>query len=240
MPLATDFLALLPLADWLALAWFFACWLGYVQFARRRAQIDGSLLAASDAFRHRWMYQTAVRENRVFDGVVLQNLSSSPAFFASTTIFIIGGLIAALGTSDKASDLVRELPFAARTTALVFELKLLLLTSIFVSAFFRFTWAMRQYGFVALVIAAAGDRETYLADEPSRQRFADRAGRIVALAAETFNNGLRAIYLSFAAVLWFVSPLAFALGSATVIWVLYQREFHSDIRTLLKDAAQAR
>jgi uncharacterized membrane protein len=34
--------------------------------------------------------------------------------------------------------------------------------------------------------------------------------------------------------------MAFALGSATVIWVLYQREFHSDIRALLKDAAQAR
>ncbi len=240
MSLTADFLAFLPLADWLALAWFFACWLGYVQFARRRAQVHGSLLAASDAFRHRWMYQTAVRENRVFDGVVLQNLSSSPAFFASTTIFIIGGLIAALGTSDKASDLVRDLPFAVRTTALVFELKLLLLTGIFVSAFFRFTWSMRQYGFVALVIASASDREVYLADDPRRQQFADRAGRIVALAADTFNNGLRAIYLSFAAVLWFVSPLAFALGSATVIWVLYQREFHSDIRALLKDAAQAR
>ena len=88
-------------------------------------------------------------------------------------------------------------------------------------------------------VAAAGERETYLSDDARRRHFADRAGRIVALAAETFNNGLRAIYLSFAAVLWFVSPLAFALGSATVIWVLYQREFHSDIRSLLKDAAQA-
>ncbi|MDP4300952.1 DUF599 domain-containing protein [Leptothrix discophora] len=236
----TDLLTFLPLADWLALIWFFCCWIGYVLFARRRAGIDGSLLAASNAFRHRWMYQTAVRENRVFDGVVLQNLSSSPAFFASTTIFIIGGLIAAMGTSDKASDLVRDLPFAARTTALVFELKLLLLTGIFVSAFFRFTWAMRQYGFVALVIASAAERETYQADDEMRRSFAHHAGRIVALAADTFNNGLRAIYMSFAAVLWFISPAAFALGSAGVIWVLYQREFHSDIRALLKEAAASR
>jgi uncharacterized membrane protein len=238
-PTLTAVLDVLPLADWLALGWFFVCWIGYLQFARRRALIDGSLLAASDAFRHRWMYQTAVRENRVFDGVVLQNLSSAPAFFASTTIFIIGGLIAALGTSDKASDLVRDLPFAARTSALVFELKLLLLTGIFVSAFFRFTWAMRQYGFVALVIAAAQEREAYQADEALRRGFSERAGRIVALAAETFNNGLRSIYMSFAAVLWFVSPVVFALGSAAVVWVLYQREFHSDIRALLKAAAQA-
>jgi uncharacterized membrane protein len=240
MPGLNDLLTFLPLADWLALLWFFGCWIGYVLFARRRAEIDGSLLAASNAFRHRWMYQTAARENRVFDGVVLQNLSSSPAFFASTTIFIIGGLIAALGTSDKASDLVRELPFAARTTALVFELKLLLLTGIFVSAFFRFTWSMRQYGFVALVIASAADRETYEADDAMRRNFAHHAGRIVALAAETFNNGLRAIYMSFAAVLWFVSPAVFALGSAGVIWVLYQREFHSDIRALLKEASDSR
>ena len=37
------------------------------------------------------MLQTTWRENRVVDGVVVQNLSTSPSFFASTTILIIGG-----------------------------------------------------------------------------------------------------------------------------------------------------
>ena len=67
--------------------------------------------------------------------------------------------------------------------------------------------------------------------------FADRAGRIMGMAAETFNDGLRAIYLSFAAVLWFVSPLALVLGTGGVVWVLYQREFRSEILAVLGDGA---
>jgi uncharacterized membrane protein len=65
------------------------------------------------------MLQATYREVRVLDGVVIQNLASSPAFFASTTIFIIGGLLAVLGTTSKASELARELPFTAHTTVLL-------------------------------------------------------------------------------------------------------------------------
>jgi uncharacterized membrane protein len=55
------------------------------------------------------------------------------------------------------------------------------------------------------------------------------------LAAETFNDGLRAIYFSFAALLWFLSPLALVLGTASVIWVLFRREFHSEILAVLAE-----
>ena len=37
--------------------------------------------------------------------------------------------------------------------------------------------------------------------EAWRQGFADRAGRVVGLAAETFNDGLRAYYFAFAAIM---------------------------------------
>ena len=136
------------------------------------------MLAATNRVRRQWMLQTTYREVRVVDGVVIQNLSTSPSFFASTTILIIGGLLAVLGTADKASELVRELPFAARTSALVFDLKLLLLLAIFVYAFFRFTWSMRQYTFGALLVAAAPEAQALRASEGlSREAFADKAGR---------------------------------------------------------------
>ena len=54
------------------------------------------------------------------------------------------------------------------------------------------------------------------------------------LAAETFNDGLRAYYLSFAAVAWFISPWAFIAATATVLWVLYRREFHSEVLVALR------
>lgn len=233
MDKSLSLLSVLPLADWAALAVFFSAWLAYATFARRRARVEGSLLAATNAERRRWMLQATYRENRVVDGVVVQNLSSSPSFFASTTILIIGGLLAVLGTTEKATELVREIPFAARTSVLVFDLKLVLLTAIFVYAFFRFTWSLRQYTFGALLVAAAPDAQQFADRGLSREAFAERAGRVMGLAAETFNDGLRAYYMSFAATAWFVSPWAFMVATAGVIWILYQREFRSEVLEVL-------
>ncbi len=225
----------LPWIDWAALAFFFAAWVGYAAFAHRRAAVRPSLLALTNRERQRWMLQTTVRENRVFDGVVVQNLSASPSFFASTTILIIGGLLAALSSTEQVSELVREIPFAARSSMLVFDLKLVLLLVIFIYAFFRFTWSLRQYTFGALLVAAAPDREQFT-EAAQRDAFARRAGRVMGLAAESFNDGLRAYYLSFAAAAWFFSPWALIGATLGVVFVLYRREFHSDVLAVLNEA----
>jgi len=229
-------LALLPLIDWIALIVFFGGWSGYAGFARKQAQQHhSSILAATNRIRRQWMLQVTHREVRVIDGVVVQNLSTSPSFFASTTILIIGGLLASLGASERATELVREIPFAVRTSVLVFDLKLMLLLVIFVYAFFRFTWSLRQYTFGALLVASAPEAKAFDADpQLSREAFADRAGRVVGMAAETFNDGLRAYYMAFAAIGWFFSPLIFMVATAGVIYVLYQREFRSDVLAVLR------
>lgn len=237
MDMMLEALALLPWVDWAALVLFFAGWAGYAHFARVRAETRPSVLAASNAVRRQWMLQTTYREVRMIDGTVIQNLSTSPSFFASTTILIIGSLLAVLGASDRASELVRDIPFAARTSTVIFDLKMLLLLGIFVHAFFRFTWSMRQYTFGALLIAAAPEAKQYAErgaeGERERELFAERAGRVVGLAAETFNDGLRAYYLSFAALAWLFSPWAMLVAMVGVITILYQREFRSDVLELL-------
>ena len=234
MDAALKIITLLPWTDWLALSWFFAAWVAYALFARHRGQTEMTVLGVTNQLRRQWMLQTTHRDVRVIDGIVIQSLSSSPSFFASTTILIIGGLLAVLGTSEKATELVAEIPFAARTSVLVFDLKVLVLTGVFVFAFFRFTWSLRQYTFGALMIASAPDHKVFERGEASREEFANRAGRVVGLAAETFNDGLRAYYMSFAVVGWFFSPLWFALGTAAVISVLFQREFRSEVLDVLK------
>jgi uncharacterized membrane protein len=228
--------AVLPWWDWAALVWFFVAWIGYAAFAKRRATVQPSLLAASNRVRRQWMLQATRREVRVVDGVVVQNLSTSPSFFASTTILIVGGLLAVLGSSEHASSLVAELPFAARTSSLVLDFKLVLLAGVFVYAFFRFTWSLRQYSFGALLLASAPEHDEFARlGEAARERFADRAGGVVGLAAETFNDGLRAYYFAFAAAAWLFSPAAFAVGTAGVVWVLYQREFQSAALALMRE-----
>lgn len=224
----------LPLPDLLALALFFCAWLGYAHWARRLSARRPSILAITNRWRRAWMLQTTQRDNRIVDAAIVQTLSASPAFFASTSILIIGGLLAALASTDKVSGLVREIPFAARTSLLVFDLKLSLLTAIFVFAFFRFTWSIRQYSFGAILVGAAPEAAQFAAPA-QRQAFADHAGRLMGMAAETFNDGLRAYYLSFAAVAWFFSPYAFMAATAFVILVLYRREFHSDVLGALRE-----
>lgn len=224
---------LLPVLDWLALATFLAGWAGYALFAKRRALTRPSILGSSNRWRRRWMLQSTHREVRVLDGVVVQHMSSSASFFASTTILIIGGLLAVLGTTEKASDLVRELPFAARTSLLVFDLKVAVLAAVFVYAFFRFTWSIRLYSMGALLVASAPERDA-ITDEAERQAFADRAGRLMGMAAESFNDGLRAYYLSFAAVSWFFTPWAMLVATVGVLFVLYRREFRSEVVLVLE------
>ena len=172
---ALTVIRLLPWFDWVALLAFFSGWVGYAWFARQRANQRPSLLASTNRVRREWMLQVTHREVRVIDGVVLQNLSTSPSFFASTTILIVGGLLAVLG-SNSASDLVREIPFAVRTSGLLFDTKVALMLAIFVYAFFRFTWSMRQYTFGALMVGAAPDASQFLDPQLSRDAFADRAG----------------------------------------------------------------
>ena len=228
-------ISLLPWADWLALFSFFGMWIGYAWVAKVRGLRDQSLIATTNMYRQKWMLQTTARDPRMLDGLITQNLSQTPAFFSSTSIIIMGGLFALLGTTDKAAELVREIPFAQPTPILVFEFKILVLVGIFVYAFFRFSWSMRQYTFVALVIGAMPPPEEFSSQLHDREQFAVRAGNLVSAAAETFNDGLRAYYFSFAAMAWFFSPLALVLGTALVVVILYGREFRSDVLQVLRD-----
>jgi hypothetical protein len=61
----------LTLWDWLAVVAFFVAWIGYARFARRRAAVQPTLLAASNQVRRQWMLQATRREVRVVDGVVV-------------------------------------------------------------------------------------------------------------------------------------------------------------------------
>jgi len=228
-------LTLLPWLDWLAVLGFFGSWIGYAWFSSHGGAGRSSILATTNRYRRLWMLQTTARDPRMLDGLITQSLASMPSFFSSTTIIIIGGLFALLGSTQQATELVREIPFAVRTSLLVFDLKVLLLLGCFVYAFFRFTWSMRQNTFVALVIGSMPPADDFEKGMHDREVYATRAGKLLGLAAETFNDGLRAYYFAFALLAWFFSPLALMGATAFVVVILYGREYHSDVLDVLHD-----
>jgi len=224
----------LPWQDWLSLGLFLFGWIGYAAFANWRSRVERTLLASTNHYRKLWMLQVTYRDQRIVDAAITQNLAASPSFWASTTILVLGGLLAVLGTSERATEFVQDLPFAARTSMLVFDLKIMVLVAVFVYAFFRFTWSMRVYSFGVILVGAAPSADTFDSGGADRTEFASRAGRLMAMAAESFADGLRAYYMSFAVFGWFVSPVVFALMTLALLLVLYRREFRSDVLDVLK------
>lgn len=209
------------------MTWFLLSWLAYALLSERRALTSRNIIAAVNAHRLLWMQRLVERDNRIADTALVGNLMRSVSFFASTTMLILGGLVAAIGSVDRSYTLVRDLPFTVGTTKEIYELKVLLLGAIFVMAFFKFTWALRQFNYMCIVIGGAPEREC---EAPVKAAFVAQAVRVNELAARSFNGGLQAYYFGLATLCWFVHPYAFAVATAAVIAVLYRRDFRS--RTL--------
>ena len=225
----TDFTIL----DGIALIWFLACWAGFGRFSKRQAASDVGLIPALRAFRVRWMERLCKREQHQADATLLGNLLRGALFFASTTVFILGGLVALLGTAPRITEVVRQLPFSPPFSVWVWEAKVLILIYVFIYAFFKFSWSAWQYNALSIVVGASPDPR-----EPPEftQRYIEAASGLAALAGESFNRAIRAYYFSMAAVTWFLHPLAMILTTTWVTYVLYRREFSSATLTALKAA----
>lgn len=215
----------IPLSDIVSLVWFVAVWVGYTWYADRHARRTHSLRAVMHAYRQVWMQQMLLRDNRMTDVNILNNLLQGVVFFASTTLLILAGLVTILGYSDRAIEIVRALPYAARTTLVQWELRLLVLSVIFVYAFFKFTWSLRQFNYCSVLIGAA--------PQGPDDAYARRAAEVSTNASKDFNQGLRAYYFSLAALAWFVSPWLFMAATTLVVAVLYAREYRSNALRML-------
>jgi uncharacterized membrane protein len=178
-------------------------------------------------FRERWFQQTLTRENRIVDSALVSNLLHSATFFSSTTILVLGGLLALFGAVEKSVEVFENLPFAQRTSQQLLEAKIVLLILLFIYALVKFTWSVRQFNFVTILV---GSISPNTAIDEHDQSIALRAAGILKLAGENFGQGLRAYYFALAALLWFVQPLFFMAGTVIVTVMLYRMEFHS--RTL--------
>jgi uncharacterized membrane protein len=217
--------------DVVALLWFFAWWVGYSIFSIQHGKHVPSLLSAMAQYRRDWWVRMMERELRMIDTSIITNLSNSSTFFASTTLLILGGLFALMGTTERLSAVVGGLPFNRQTPDTVWELKILLLVAIFVYAFFKFTWSLRQFNIASVLVGAAPPVPLRAEDEAE---FIDKAWRVSHYGAEHFNYGLRAYYFAMAAIAWLLNGWLFMGSTAWVVFVLYWREFRSEALTSIK------
>lgn len=213
------------LVDMLALSVFIVAWYGYTVFARRKAKTTDCIARSLHQHRIHWMYEVISREVRVSEAALLANLERNIAFFASSTLLILAGLFTLFAKVETLEVVISSLPFAAEVNHLAIQLKLSLLAFIFVLSFFQFTWSMRQYGFLNVMIGAtpydlSGSNENLTA-------YAKQMAIVQDQAAHSYNYGLRSYYFALAAMCWFFHPFLLIFMSLWVVYTLFTREFNS-------------
>lgn len=228
---------MIPPLDLVALGWFLSCWVGYTLIADRRARETLTLMSAMHQYRRMWMSELLKRDIRIVDSNIVGTLARSVTFFASTTIFILAGLLAVFGTVDTAMSVIHELSFAVRASREVWEIKLAGLLLVFIYAFFKFTWSMRHFNYLSVMIGAAPSADQ-LPDWATD--YIERAARVSTNATNTFNRGLRAYYFGLAYLAWFLHPLLFIAAAALVVGILFRREFRSRMMRDLGDPSDFR
>lgn len=210
--------------DLVAFLWFACGWLGYAWFADMHYDKRVNLIRIMDDMRSRWMLQMLRRDNRMMDATLIGNLLRAISFFASTSILILIGLVSILGAQSKALQVTSTFPFTFGASPLMFEAKVALLIVIFIYAFFKLTWSLRQYNYACIVVGAAPNPVEL---KPEHYEFAARAGKLIGGAGRHFNMGLRAFYFGLAVMGWFMNGIAFMAATAIVIFVVHRREFRS-------------
>lgn len=217
--------------DWFGLAWLIICWVGYEQVVERGWSGRKTLLSETNKLRLNWGRVMLTRDPRVTDAALIANLLPSLSFYANTTIYIIAALFAALGTLDQLMSAASELPFSRVLSREAMEIKLLILIGVFVVAYFKFTWSLRQFNLLTITLGSIPDH----ASKQTLERHARKFAAVNSCAGNDFNRGLRAYYFGMAVMSWMVSAWLFIVSTVAIVFVLARREFSSPVLKALSE-----
>ena len=214
--------------DLVALAWFVVAWTGYAIHVEYLPKQRPSLNSAMNAYREVWMRRMLDREMRMVDMQVMAALQNGTAFFASTSLFAIGGALTILRSTDEMLRVAAELPVGIETSRTLWEIKSIGVAVIFVYAFFKFAWSYRLFNYVSILLGAMPperEKETAAAETHVR-----RTALLFEAAGRHFNHGQRAFFFALGYLGWFVSPYVFMASTTAVVLVMWFRQFKSDAR----------
>lgn len=219
--------------DLAALAFFAVSWTSYHIALESTAFSALTLNRLMHDVRRQWMERMIRRDMRMVDAQIMASLQNGTAFFATTSVFAVGGALALLRSADDILRLTSDMQIAVHNRAL-WEVKAAGLAVIFVYAFFKFSWAYRLFNYTAILIGSAPPAEE--ADMPEAKAIVARCAAMATAAGRHFNRGQRAFFFALAYLGWFYSPWLLIGATAAVIVVMASRQFVSDARdAVLRD-----
>tara|TARA_E500000331_G_scaffold339829_1_gene370495 strand:- start:563 stop:1033 length:471 start_codon:yes stop_codon:yes gene_type:complete len=155
----------------------------------------------------------------------MRSLGRSASFFASTSILVLAGLIAVLGATDKAIKLLHDFPFSISASWELWEVKLLTLIAVFIYAFFKFGWAMRQLNYCSIMLGSIGSSDNVTGNDRER---AKNVANVTTIASAHTNRGSRA-YSFGLALLASTLTVVFGTISASISFAYLAFDCHGSI-----------
>lgn len=222
--------------DWIALEFFLFAWLFFELISNHSAFKYKSLAALMAHRRREWMLEMSERDLRMIDTSILQGLQNGAAFFASTTIFAIGGSFALLGATDMVMKIYSDLPVEAQVSRELHELRVFGLTAIFIYAFFKFGWSYRLFNYCSILMGAVPMVHRGLPQEA--RKTAIMAAEMNIIAGRHFTAGMRGMFFALAYLGWFISPEALFVSTIFVLVVLTRRNYFSQARRVLAEGSK--
>lgn len=174
----------------------------------------------ADRLRRAWVEAVRARNGDILAIQTLRNWVMTASVFASTTIMIGLGLVAASFQGLNMANLSSAVSFLPMGGDLA-RIKLLILAILFFSAFLRFVIALRFYNQTGFLINLPAGIFAGVAEDEIAETLNSAAGQ--------YNRGSRIFLLTIPFVLWLVGPDWFLLGVIITLYSLHRFDYiHRD------------
>jgi len=221
----------MTLFDWLALALFMLCWLGYGPLLAVLARRSGTLNDDMLVVRRVWMTAMTHREIRLVDSNLMGHTINSGGFFASTNLLLIAAVASVLFGGEQAIAGFASVG-AENVPIRLLEGKLALVLVCLARGLLDFIWSIRQLNYTLALIGAAPEMDA----EADRMALGEAAADLLNPALSAFSQGVRGYYFALAAAAWLFGPGWLALGVTAAFCLLVWRQAGSPAARAIRNA----
>ncbi len=214
-----------------------ALWFSYNIYMTYRIQSarSGSLTSWINLYRVRWMYSAMQRlpQDRLIDTRVLEYFMQNSTFFASTSIFIAAGIASIMQGREEFRALVTSSAFFADYSPYFWEARCVLLIAIFIYAFFKYTWSLRQIHYACVLIStapqiSAKQKPLFL------RKTAKHIATLIINGSKHHDAAVRSFYAGFIFFSSFINIYLTMVLMILNMCILHRREFYSKTLKTLK------
>jgi uncharacterized membrane protein len=161
------------------------------------------------------------RENRVFDAILLGQVSSAMSFFGSGSLIVLAGLVGTLASINHVHASLTQMAFFPPISLPLFTVNFAAITAIMAISFFSLTYALRKLAYTLAMIGALDEAP---AATPQAQVMVAQVATVLTESLKSMNNGTRGFYFAVAGLFLFAGPIISIVMTLGLSVLLYYRQ----------------